>query len=300
MINILLALLTIFFIILIGILPFRVMYLFSDLMYFVLFKIIGYRREVIVGNLKRAFPDLTENEMRHRLGKVYKNLTDIIIEGIKSFTMGRRQIIKRHRIKNPEIIEQFRLQNKSLIVVTSHYCNWEWGSLSASLQTDYNVVAFYKPLSNPRVDKFLRWSRSRYGTTLTSIFETSSTFEKNRNLPTIFLMAADQSPSKREGSKAYWVDFLGIKTAFLHGPEKHAKFNGYDIVYVDIQREKRGYYSLKLSVLAENVDQLPDGEITKRYAKKLESIIRDNPANWLWSHRRWKLKGKSYKEKVKS
>ena len=291
MINILLALLTIFFIILIGILPFRVMYLFSDLMYFVLFKVIGYRREVIAGNLKRAFPGSDEQEMNLLLGKVYKNLTDIIIEGIKSFTMGRRQILKRHRIKNPEIIEQSRAQNRSIIGVTSHYCNWEWGSLSASLQTDYNVVAFYKPLSNRWVDKFLRWSRSRYGTTLASIFETSSTFEKNRNQPTIFLMAADQSPSKREAGKAYWVDFLGIRTAFLHGPEKHAKLNGHDIVYVDIQRERRGYYSLKLSVLAENVGQLPDGEITRRYAKKLESIIRQNPANWLWSHKRWKLGG---------
>ena len=292
--NFLLAILTIVSIILIGVLPFRVMYLFSDLMYFVLFKIIGYRREVIVSNLKRAFPDLIEQEMKRLLGKVYKNLTDIIIEGIKSFTMGHRQIIKRHRIINPEIIEQFSAKQKSLIVVTSHYCNWEWGSLSASLQTNFNVVAFYKPLSNPRVDKFLRWSRSRYGTTLASIFETSSAFENNKNKPTIFLMAADQSPSQRESSKAYWVDFLGIKTAFLHGPEKHAKLNGYDIIYVDIQREKRGYYTLKLSVLAENVERLPDGEITKRYAKKLESIIQQNPANWLWSHKRWKLgEGKS-------
>ena len=289
MINLLLALLTIFFIILIGILPFKVMYLFSDMMYFVLFKIIGYRRKVIVSNLKRAFPDLTEHEMSRLLSKVYKNLTDIIIEGIKSFTMGRGQIVKRHRIINPEIIEKFSAKQKSLIVVTSHYCNWEWGSLSASLQTDFNVVAFYKPLSNPWVDKFLRWSRSRYGTTLASIFETSATFEKYRGIPTIFLMAADQSPSRKESRKAYWIDFLSIKTAFLHGPEKHAKLNGYDIVYVDIQRERRGYYTLELSDLAENVDQLPDGEITKRYAKKLESIIQQNPANWLWSHRRWKL-----------
>jgi KDO2-lipid IV(A) lauroyltransferase len=289
MINLLLALLTIFFIVLTGILPFRAMYFFSDLMYFLLYKIIGYRKVVIVNNLKLVFQGMSEEDTQHLLRKVYKNLTDIIIEGIKSFTMGRRQILKRHRIVNPEIINQFWSQKKSLIVVTSHYCNWEWGSLSASLQTDYNVVAFYKPLGNPWVDKFLRWSRTRYGTALVPIYETSAAFEKFREMPTIFLMAADQSPSKREQSKAYWIDFLGIRTAFLHGPEKHAKLNGYDIVYVDIQRERRGYYSLNLSVLAENADQQPEGEITKQYAKKLESIILENPANWLWSHRRWKL-----------
>jgi len=289
MVNLLLAAITIFTIFFVGILPFPVMYLFSDLMYFFLFKMFGYRRSVIDGNFAIAFPNAPKGQLDQLLKKTYKNLTDILVEGIKSFTMTRRQINKRHRVTNLEILEKYRNEKKSIIAVPAHYANFEWGSMSASLQTGYNVIAFYKPLGNPWVDKFLRWSRTRYGTSLISIFETSATFEKLKDVPTIYLMAADQSPSKREADKAYWVDFLGMKTAFLHGPEKHARNNDLDVIYVDIQRVKRGYYELELSVLAENVSTLPDGEITRRYAKKLESIIMQEPANWLWSHRRWKL-----------
>jgi len=292
MINLLLAFLTILAIVVIGILPFVILHLFSDLMYFFLYSVFGYRRQVIEGNLKLAFPGKSKQELSVLVKKAYLNLTDILVEGIKSFTMTRKQIVKRHRINNPELIDKYRDEKKSIIAVPAHYGNFEWGSLSASLQTDYKIIAFYKPLGNPWVDKFLCWSRSRYGTSLVSIFETSACFEKYKNIPTIYLMAADQSPSIKESSKAYWVDFLGINTAFLHGPEKHARNNGLDVVYVDIQREKRGYYSLDLSILAEFDEELPDGEITRRYAKKLESIIRQNPANWLWSHRRWKLNGR--------
>ena len=289
MINFLVAALTIFAIIIIGILPFVILYLFSDLMYFFLYKVFGYRRQVIEGNLKLAFPNISKKELSELLKKVYFNLTDILVEGIKSFTMTSSQIVKRHRVTNLEMLDKYKKEKKSIIAVPAHYANFEWGSLSASLQTGYNVIAFYKPLGNPWVDKFLRWSRSRYGTSLISIFETSATFEKYKDIPTIYLMAADQSPSKKESGKAHWVNFLGLKTAFLHGPEKHARINDLDVIYVDIQRVKRGYYELELSVLADNVNEFPDGEITRRYAKKLESIVQENPANWLWSHRRWKL-----------
>jgi KDO2-lipid IV(A) lauroyltransferase len=289
MINFLLAALTIFAIIIIGILPFAILYLFSDLMYFFLYKVFGYRKKVIEANLKLAFPKISKLQMIKLEEKVYKNLTDILVEGIKSFTMIRGQIIKRHRVNNLEILDKYRKEKKSIVAVPAHYANFEWGSLSASLQTGYNVIAFYKPLGNPWVDKFIRWSRSRYGTTLVSIFETSKAFEKYKDEPTIYLMAADQSPAKSARDKAYWIDFLGLKTAFLYGPEKHARNNNLDVIYVDIQRVKRGYYELELSVLADNVKELPDGEITRLYAKKLETIIQENPANWLWSHRRWKL-----------
>jgi KDO2-lipid IV(A) lauroyltransferase len=289
MINFLLAALTIFAIIVIGILPFIILYLFSDLMYFFLYNVFGYRRKVIEGNLKMAFPKISEQELAELEKKVYLNLTDILVEGIKSFTMTSRQIVKRHRVSNLEVLDKYREEKKSVIAVPAHYANFEWGSLSASLQTGYNVIAFYKPLGNPWVDRFLRWSRSRYGTSLISIFETSATFEKYKDTPTIYLMAADQSPAKSARDKAYRIDFLGLNTAFLHGPEKHAINNNLDVIYVDIQRVKRGYYELELSVLADSDNELPDGEITRRYAKKLESIIKKDPANWLWSHRRWKL-----------
>jgi KDO2-lipid IV(A) lauroyltransferase len=174
-----------------------------------------------------------------------------------------------------------------VIIVTGHYGNWEWGALSPALQTRFQIVGFYKPLKNERIDKFARKNRSRYGTHLAPIRETTKTFQDNRGKAVIYLMAADQSPSNRE--MAYWVNFLGRDTAFLHGPEKHARINNYPVVYVAIRRVKRGFYELLLSVLAEDPSTLPDGEITRRYAEQLELLIKEDPANWLWSHKRWKL-----------
>lgn len=257
-------------------------------MRFIMKYLVNYRVKVISSNLSKAFPQKNKFEISQLEKKAYRNLIDYIVEGIKVFTMRKKVIIKRHKIINPEVLDKFHANNQSVIGVTAHYNNWEWGSLSASLQTPYNVAAFYKPLSNTYIDKMLRKSRERCGTELVSIYETSKTFESNRDKNYIYLMAADQSPSKREVDKAYWIDFLGIKTAFLHGLEKHAKNNNYPVVYVDIKRLKRGYYELELSVLTDNPKGLKEGELTKLYANKLESVIKNEPENWLWSHKRWK------------
>jgi len=239
-------------------------------------------------NLSQAFPGLEKRELGRLNRLSYKNLSDIIVEGLKGFTMTRRQILKRHKIINPEIVKPFDDAGKSIIVVSAHYGNWEWGSLSPGLQFGgYDIVAFYKPMSNRYINRFMKKNRARTGTILASIYKTAESFETQKEKPTVFIMAADQSPSNSK--KAYWVDFLGRETAFLHGPERHARNNNIPVVYVDIQRVKRGYYELELTVLADNPSHLKDGEITQRYASKLESVIRKQPGNWLWSHKRWKL-----------
>lgn len=287
--NIFLALIFIVFVIIFGLFPFFLLYQLSNLFYIFLYPVFGYRKKVIVENLEKCFPEKDKNEIKNFLPAIYKNLTDNIVEGIKAFTMSRIQIIRRHKILNPELLTKYFESGQSIIAVTGHYCNWEWGSLSASLQTNYNVVGFYKPLSNKLIDSFMRWSRTRCGTILASINETSATFESLKNTTTAFLMAADQSPGPKYKDKAYWINFLGRDTAFLHGPEKHAKANNFPVIYIDVQRKKRGFYSIELSEIAGKPIELPDGEITLRFAKKLESVIYKEPSNWLWSHRRWKL-----------
>jgi KDO2-lipid IV(A) lauroyltransferase len=171
--------------------------------------------------------------------------------------------------------------------VLGHYNNWEWGSLAAAKQLKHNIVALYKPLSNKLIDQYAIKIRARYGTELASIFKTSLTFEENLNKTTLFLLVADQSPSNER--KAYWINFLGRNTAFLHGPETHAKKNNLPVFFIDIQRVKRGFYTVEIVLLADNPAVLDDGEITHRYAKALEEQILKNPKNWLWTHRRWKL-----------
>jgi Kdo2-lipid IVA lauroyltransferase/acyltransferase len=278
----------IFAILFIGLFPFPLLYEFSNIIRYLIYNIFGYRKGVVLKNLEGSFPDLSSLEFNRIVKLFYKNLIDVFLEGMRAFTMSRKQILKRHKIINPEVLESFYQSGQSVIGVTGHYANWEWGSLSASLQTKFKVVAFYKPLNNKYIDKFVRWSRTRFGTHLASIKETTSTFEKYKNTPTIFLMAADQGMPKKFLDRAYWVQFLNRKTAFLHGMEKHARINNLPVIYTDIQRLKRGYYTIELSVLTAKPRELEERQLTEIYARKLESIIIQKPEDWLWSHRRWK------------
>jgi KDO2-lipid IV(A) lauroyltransferase len=276
-----------FFVFLIGLLPFPILYMFSDFGQFFLRSIMGYRRTVIISNLRSCFLTLTDKELDTILRNVYKNLADVLAEGIKGFSMLPRTVKKRHVITNPEIIEPWLAQGKSVIAIPAHYNNFEWGSMSPGLFTKHPIIAFYKPLSNKYINRFLKWSRAKFGTTLASIYETRQVFENNAKTPSVYIMAADQSPARPE--KSYWITFLGRETAFLHGPEKYARLYNYPVVYVDVQRVKRGYYTVEAILLADEPSSLPDGEVTRRYAGKLEETILKSPGNWLWSHKRWKL-----------
>jgi KDO2-lipid IV(A) lauroyltransferase len=286
--NYFFAILFIIFIAIVGILPFFLLYVFSSVVGFLVSRVIQYRRSVVEDNIRRSsIPEMNSKEFNKLVNNIYKNLTDVLIEGLKGFTLPTKTLLKRHKVLNPEIIDPYYEKGQSIIGVLGHYNNWEWGSLSAAKQLKHNIVALYKPLSNKWIDRYAIKIRARYGTTLASIYETSKTFEQNVNHRTIFLLVADQSPSNER--TAYWIDFLGRNTAFLRGPERHAKKNNLPVFFVDIQRIKRGYYEVEFSLLAENPSTLEDGEITRRYAKKLEEQIQKNPSNWLWTHRRWKL-----------
>jgi KDO2-lipid IV(A) lauroyltransferase len=273
----------------VGIIPFPILYEFSNFLRFVLQKVFGYRRRVIQDNLSKAFPEMNWKDLKKLEKRVYQNLSDVLLDGFKSFLMSRKQIIKRHKVINPEILDKYLNSGKSIIGITAHYGNWEWGSFSSSVQIDANVIGFYKRLKNKYVDRFVRRSRMKFGTTLVSIVQTGEAFKKNVGNKSIFLMAADQTTIKRNLNISHWINFFGREVPFLHGPEKYSKMFDLPIIYIDIQRVKRGFYELELSVLVDNPTELPDGEITKRYAHKLEQIIRKKPEDWLWSHRRWRF-----------
>lgn len=273
----------------IWLLPSPLLYGLSNLSRFILYRIIGYRRDMVRKNLESSFPGITDAELKRLIRLYYINMSDILVEGVWSFTISRKQIIRRYQIINPEVLESFSASGQSIIGVTGHYANWEWGSLLASIRTDFNVIAFYKPMNNKYIDKFVRWSRSRFGTTLASINETSLTFEKYKDTKTLFLMAADQGMPKEYSTRAFWVQFLNHDTPFLHGPEKHACLNNLPVIYMNVQRVRRGYYTVELSVLTTKPLELKKGTLTEMYARKLESIILKKPEDWLWSHNRFKL-----------
>lgn len=285
--NLILTGIAIFFIFLIGILPFRVLYIFSDIARFFLHRVFGYREKVIRSNLKRCFPEKEKKEIDKLVVKAYKNLTDVMVEGFKAFAMTKKQLIERHKIINPELLDQFKDSDRNIIATPCHYGNWEWGSMAPGLQLNYQIVGFYTTFSNPHIDKFMRNNRSRTGAKLLSTHKTKAAFDELTDTRSVFIMAADQSPSKPE--KAIWVDFMGQHTAFLDGPERHARLRNIPVVFTDIQRVKRGYYEIELSFISINSSESKLGDITNEYAKRLEKVIRNKPENWLWSHKRWKL-----------
>jgi len=273
-------------IILVGIMPFRIMYILSDLVFFLIYHLIGYRRKVVAANLSSSFPGKSENEIRLLTVKFYHHLCDITLESIKGFSMSPDELIRRHHILNPELADHYFNKGVSVIALPAHFNNWEWGSLSPGMQIKYPIVCFYKPMSNKFVDVFVKKHRVKFNTRLASIRETSITFDKLAAKPSVFIMAADQSPSNLEDS--YWFNFLNQDTAWLHGPEKYARKYNLPVIYIDIQKVKRGFYTLELVLLAEDPVALPDAVITRLYMRHLEKSILKEPAYWLWSHKRWK------------
>ncbi len=274
------------FIGLIGLIPFRVMYIVSDALAWMLRVVFRYRLDVVRKNLEITGVTGDPNQSNKLVRDIYKNLSDILLEGFKSFTMSRKSVVKRHKVLNPELVNDFYKNGQSIILVTGHIGNWEWGSLSAGLQCDYPIVGFYKPLKNKYINKFVRWSRARSGTYLAPIKETSLTFETFRNTPSMYLMAADQNPSKE--TQVHWCKFFNRDTAFLHGPARHAINNQFPVVFADISRVKRGRYELVISILVDKPQLHKAEEITQLYASKLEQIITSRPSSWLWTHKRWK------------
>lgn len=275
-------------IVIVAIIPWGLIYGYSNLMAKLLHKVLKYRVRVTRSNLRLAFPEKSDAELAVIEKQSYQNLADISVEALKGFTMRNSAIRERHKILNPELLDYYYNQKQSIIGVAGHLNNWEWGALSAGIQLKHHPVAIYKPLSNKLIDWFIKWNRSIRGTELVPTNQTFDTFQKYKHKPCIYILVADQSPSNL--SKAYWINFFNQDTACIHGPEKYAKMYNYPVIYIDIKRVKRGYYTVELSVLCDKPNELKDGELTAAYMHRLEQSIRENPESWLWTHRRWKRK----------
>ena len=275
-------------IVIVAIIPWGLIYGYSNIMAKLLHNVLKYRVKVTRSNLRLAFPEKSDAELAVIEKQSYQNLADISVEALKGFTMRNSAIRERHKILNPELLDYYYNQKQSIIGVAGHLNNWEWGALSAGIQLKHPPVAIYKPLSNKLIDWFIKWNRSIRGTELVPTNQTFDTFQKYKHKPCIYILVADQSPSNL--SKAYWINFFNQDTACIHGPEKYAKMYNYPVIYIDIKRVKRGYYTVELSVLCDKPNELQDGELTAAYMHRLEQSIRENPENWLWTHRRWKRK----------
>jgi KDO2-lipid IV(A) lauroyltransferase len=276
---------------LISLLPFSVLYFLSDGLYYVLYDLIGYRKQVVRDNLRRSFPTKTEQE-RLVIEKTYfRFLADNLIESLKSFSMSKKSFQKRFHLKNPEVITQFTDKKQSILLAMSHYANWEWSAPGLTSVLAVKTILVYKPLSNKSAEKVINGIRAKYGALMVPMKQSIRTIIEHQGETTITFMVSDQTPSARDNM--HFVDFLNQPTAVFKGLEKIAKLTKSPIVYMHVERVKRGYYQAEFSVLEANPLATAEDEITEKYNKKLENIIIANPAYWLWSHKRWKHQPKT-------
>ncbi len=269
-------------------LPFCCYYLLSNMFFFIIYRIVGYRRKIVFNNLNNAFPNKSEKELKQIEYKFYKNLADIFLEAFKLIHISRKEIEKHWTYENIDIFKQLKNKNKDILLISAHYGNWEWFTFFGNI-VDYKFLALYKSLSSGYFDVFLRKLREKFGLetiTMDKAFKRMLTLQKE-NIPNIVWFAADQAPSSETH---FWTTFLNQETAFFLGPEKLAKKLDYSIVYLDVTRTSRGQYNAKFTLLFENTRDTKEYEITRKHIIHLENSIKEKPELWLWSHKRWKHK----------
>lgn len=279
-----------FFLSLLASLPLSILYLFSDLLYYILYYIIGYRLKVVSSNLKNSFPDKSDKERKVIAKKFYRYFADLIVEIAKMKTISQKEMIKRMHLLNPEVVLDFINNGKSIMIVTGHYANWEWGIPRLALMSQHPALVIYKPLSNKSFGKTFNDMRTRFGGTMVSMRETIRQLLAHKDQVHSSVFLGDQTPT-RSGSD-YFIDFLNQPTLVFKGIEKVAHKTNYPIVYCHIDRVKRGYYQVEFTTLVENPEDTKENEITLKHSRFLEDIIKQKPEFWLWSHKRWKHKPK--------
>lgn len=271
---------------LISILPFRILYIFSDFISFVMQYVLKYRKDVIMGNLSKAFPEKSEDELNRIRFAFYRNFADLIVESFKSLTISEKTLRKRFKLKNPELFEKLYAKDKGVLLVMGHYTNFEWTAMSMPLLVPHPTFAVYQPLNNKRFSQKVVSIREQFGLKLYSMNDTYPFMLNNPVKAPLYIFMADQSPHR--GKIRYRTDFLNQNTPVHLGVENLAKKCDLAVVFIDIQRVKRGYYEVTAHLLFEDVKDTEQYVVTDTHVKALEKVIKKKPEDWLWSHRRWK------------
>lgn len=246
---------------------------------------------MVMNNLAIAFPEKTEKERLRIAKKFYHNFLDTFLESIKFISISKRQIVKRSTC-DFGVINSLTAKGYNVHIMAGHQFNWEFGNAQAAMNLKAPFVGIYMPISNKSLNRIFYNFRKKYGTILISATE----YKKNANHPAFskqytFGLAADQNPG--DPSNAYWVNFFGRPAPFVTGPAKGAVRNNTAVVMVGFHKIKRGYYHFSAKLLAENGSLFTPEALTVIYKNALEEVIRMDPSNYLWSHRRWKYEWKA-------
>jgi KDO2-lipid IV(A) lauroyltransferase len=272
---------------LLHLLPERLLYLFSDFLWFLTYHVVRYRRKVVRYNLTSAFPAYSRKEIRRTERQFYHHLCDVILESAVSHFYNKKKFLERITYKNPELLERYYRTGKQLIAVTGHYGNWEYLN-TLGLVSPYQSIGIYKPLRNKYFDRMIRRNRERFHTITVPMEQVARIlFQYHREgIPKLTIFLSDQRPVFQQIQ--YWTTFMGLDTPLYLGSEKLAKKLDAVVVFLKVRKQKRGRYQVEVVPVCEDPAQMQPYGITEAHVRILEELIREQPAYWLWSHRRWK------------
>lgn len=274
-------------------LPWRALYGIADALAWLLRHVVHYRRDVILDNLAHAFPEKTEEERKAILNEFYGNLADYVVETVKLAHVSDAEMRSRMEFVNIDIYDNLISQGKSVATYLAHIFNWEWGTsvtlwLGHKVEKDVVFAQVYRPLRNKFFDRYFLHLRSRFDSR--SFAKTMTLRElvrlRRQGMPTVTGFLSDQKPS--HGDTTHVVDFLNRPTAIITGTEQLSRRMGMAAVYWHMEKLKRGHYRITLHLMTDDASATKPDELSDKYASLLEKNIRQQPALWLWSHKRWK------------
>jgi len=275
---------------LISILPHRVFYGFSDVVFFFVYHVFGYRRSVVRNNLELVFPKKQADEIDRIEKDFFKHMCDMFLETIKTMSLSKEQVRKKYDVLNIEVLRELE-RERSILIVCSHYANWEW-NVSINNYVDSKGYAVYQKIANKYFDAFIRKVRARWNTTLINQRETVKTVvrDKRDGVTGIFGLVSDQSPQRHRAQ--YWSEFMGIKVPVFNGAETMARKLDLAVVFLKVSKVKRGYYKAEFITIAERGKETKENEITEAFLRLTEQQIKEKPEHYFWTHKRWKHRGK--------
>ncbi len=271
----------------ISMLPFRVLYLFSDFVYWIVYYLIGYRKKTVRENLALTFPNLSEKERLEIEKKFFHHMCDMFLEMIKTMTISEDEINKRYKFTNLEVYKDLEKQHKSIALMCAHYASYEW-AVSMNFHINYKGYGIYKKINNTYFDKLVHDIRSKFKAYLITTKDTIPEISKNykeKNL-SVYGFASDQSP--KLSSVFHWQRFMGIEVPVHTGAEMLAKKYDMNVIFLRTKKVKRGFYEASFEILSEDAKNVPNYEITNHFLKLVEQQIYEAPQYYLWTHKRWK------------
>lgn len=272
-------------------LPMRILYIKSDIFFFLIYHVIGYRKTVVLENLKLAFPNKPEQELLRIRKKFFKHLMDLLMESVKAFSISEKEILKRYTYKNPELVNKYAEEGRNIALVGAHQANWEW-STSLALVLNIDVLGAYTKLNNKYFEKAVRKSREKFGVigykTSDMIKGMKQRFSKKEK--GAYILLSDQSPQPHK--TYYWREFFNIKVPVHTGAEMLSK--RFDLVVINYvaKKVKRGHYEVEFQLITDQPKEFENYQVTDRYTELTEKNILEQPEFYLWSHKRFKHSNK--------